>query len=74
VATSLVTLHTLAPRLRSHLLQTLVRWAKRWTLSKPSRTCHRRLGSVDERPSVGVQAFLLQAISCDALGDAGVAR
>ena len=40
-------------------------WPKRCASSKPSRTCHRRLGSVDE-PSVGVQAFLLQAISCDA--------
>jgi hypothetical protein len=28
VATSLVTTHTLAPRLRSHLLQTLVRMAE----------------------------------------------
>lgn len=28
-------------------------WAKRCASSKPSRTCHRRLGSIDERPSVG---------------------
>jgi len=105
---SLVTPHTLAPRLRSHLLQTLVRTGEtRWVeqalagLDGPERgrgeirlaEASLRLAQDDATAAAAVlapvidgsvvmpnahlwdvQAFLLQAIACDALGDASAAR
>jgi LuxR family maltose regulon positive regulatory protein len=108
LASTLVTPHTLAPRLRSHLLQTLARQGE-------TRRVEQALANMDgperERGEIRigeaslwlarndpkaattvlapildgsaplqnahlweVQAFLLQAIACDALGDAGAAR
>ena len=106
--TSLVTPHTLAPRLRSHLLQTLVRIGETRRVEQaladmdgPEREraeiriaeASLRLAQDDPKAATDVlapvidgsvplhnahlwevQAFLLQAIACDALGDAGAAR
>ena len=108
LAASLRTPHTLAPRLRSHLLQTLVRAGETGRaeqaladLDKPDREraemriaeASLRLAQGDPRAAAAalapvidgsapledahlwdVQAFLLQAIACDALADAGAAR
>jgi LuxR family transcriptional regulator, maltose regulon positive regulatory protein len=108
LAESLVTPHTLAPRLRSHLLQTLVRTGEIRRaeqalagMAGPERDqgeiriaeASLRLAQDDPRAATAVlapvidgtaplqnahlwevQAFLLQAIACDALGDAGAAR
>jgi LuxR family transcriptional regulator, maltose regulon positive regulatory protein len=108
LASSLVTEHTLAPRLRSHILQTLVRTGQTHRagqalarLDGPERNrgeiriaeASLRLAEDDPAAAVAVlapvtggsvtmpnahlwdvQAFLLQAIACDALGDAGAAR
>jgi LuxR family transcriptional regulator, maltose regulon positive regulatory protein len=108
LAESLVTPHTLAPRLRSHLLQTLARRGETRRveqaladLDPPERErgetriaeASLRLAQDDPAAAVTVlgpvidgsaplqnahlwevQAFLLQAIACDALGDAGAAR
>jgi LuxR family transcriptional regulator, maltose regulon positive regulatory protein len=108
LASSLVTPHTLAPRLRSHLLQTLVRTGETRRVEQaladldgPERgrgeirlaEASLRLAQDDPTaaaavlaPVIGgsvvmpnahlwdVQAFLLQAIACDTLGDAGAAR
>ena len=108
VATSLVTPHTLAPRLRSHLLQTIVRIGETRRVEQaladmdgPEREraeiriaeASLRLAQDDPKAATDVlapvidgsaplhnahlwevQAFLLQAIACDALGDAGAAR
>jgi LuxR family transcriptional regulator, maltose regulon positive regulatory protein len=105
---SLVTPHTLAPRLRSHLLQTLARRGETRRveqalagLGRPEREqgeiriaeASLRLAQGDPKAAAAVlapvtdgsaalqnahlwevQAFLLQAVSCDALGDAGAAR
>jgi LuxR family maltose regulon positive regulatory protein len=105
---SLVTPHTLAPRLRSHLLQTLVRTGETRRVEQaladmdgPERErgeiriaeASLRLAQDDPGAATAVlapvidgsaplqnahlwevQAFLLQAIACDALGDAGAAR
>ncbi len=105
---SLVTPHTLAPRLRSHLLQTLVRTGETRRVEQaladmdgPERErgeiriaeASLRLAQDDPRAATAVlapvidgsaplqnahlwevQASLLQAIACDALGDAGAAR
>ncbi|HEX3307050.1 MAG TPA: hypothetical protein VHS32_12440, partial [Streptosporangiaceae bacterium] len=108
LAGSLVTPHTLAPRLRSHLLQTLVRTgetrrveqtladldgAERGRGEIRLAEASLRLAQDDPTAAVAVlapvidgsvmmpnahlwevQAFLLQAIASDALGDAGAAR
>ena len=108
LAKSLVTPHTLAPRLRSHLLQTLVRTGETRRVEQaladmdgPERErgeiriaeASLRLAQDDPKAATAVlapvidgsaplqnahlwevQAFLLQAIACDALGDAGAAR
>ena len=108
LAKSLVTPHTLAPRLRSHLLQTLVRTGETRRVEQaladmdgPERErgeiriaeASLRLAQDDPGAATAVlapvidgsaplqnahlwevQAFLLQAIACDALGDAGAAR
>jgi LuxR family transcriptional regulator, maltose regulon positive regulatory protein len=108
LARSLVTPHTLAPRLRSQLLQTLVRTGETRRveqalagLDAPERErgeiriaeASLRLAQDDPKAATAVlaaiidgsapfrnahlwevQAFLLQAIACDALGDAGAAR
>ena len=108
LAKSLVTPHTLAPRLRSHLLQTLVRTGETRRVEQaladmdgPERErgeiriaeASLRLAQDDPAAATAVlapvidgsaplqnahlwevQAFLLQAIACDALGDAGAAR
>jgi LuxR family maltose regulon positive regulatory protein len=108
LASSLVTEHTLAPRLRSHLLQTLVRTGQTHRagqalagLDGPERNrgeiriAEASLRLAEDDPTAAaavlapvtdgsvtmpnahlwdVQAFLLQAIACDALGDAGAAR
>ena len=108
LAKSLVTPHTLAPRLRSHLLQTLVRTGETRRVEQaladmdgPERErgeiriaeASLRLAQDDPRAATAVlapvidgsaplqnahlwevQASLLQAIACDALGDAGAAR
>ena len=108
LASSLVTPHTLAPRLRSHLLQTLVRTGETRRveqaladLDEPERgrgeirlaEASLRLAQDDPTAAAAVlapvidgsvvmpnahlwdvQAFLLQAIACDTLGDAGAAR
>jgi len=108
LASSLVTEHTLAPRLRSHLLQTLVRTSQTHRarqalagLDGPERNrgeiriAEASLRLAEDDPTAAaavlapvtdgsvtmpnahlwdVQAFLLQAIAFDALGDAGAAR
>jgi LuxR family maltose regulon positive regulatory protein len=108
LAKSLITPHTLAPRLRSHLLQALVRRGEtrrvEQALADMGKTerergeiriaeASLRLAAGDPQAAAAVlapvidgsaslenahlwevQAFLLQAISCDALGDAGAAR
>ncbi len=108
LAGSLVTPHTLAPRLRSHLLQTLVRTGETRRVEQtladldgPERDrgeiriaeASLRLAQDDPTAAAAVlapvvdgsvvmpnahlwevQAFLLQAIAGDALGDAGTAR
>jgi LuxR family maltose regulon positive regulatory protein len=108
LASSLVTPHTLAPRLRSHLLQTLVRTGETRRveqaladLDEPERgrgeirlaEASLRLAQDDPTAAVAVlapvidgsvvmpnahlwdvQAFLLQAIACDTLGDASATR
>ena len=108
LASSLVAPHTLAPRLRSHLLQTLVRSGETRRVEQaladmdgPERDrgeirvaeASLRLAQGDPKAATAVlapvidgsaplqnahlwevQAFLLQAIACDALGDAGAAR
>ena len=108
LAESLVTRHTLAPRLRSHLLQTLARMGETRRVEQaladmdtPERErgeiriaeASLRLAQDDPKAATAVlapvidgsvplqnahlwdvQAFLLQAIACDALGDAGAAR
>jgi LuxR family transcriptional regulator, maltose regulon positive regulatory protein len=108
LARSLVMPHTLAPRLRSHLLQTLTRRGETRRveqalagMSGPERErgeiriaeASLRLAMNDPKAATAVlapvidgsaplqnahlwdvQAFLLQAIACDALGDAGAAR
>jgi LuxR family maltose regulon positive regulatory protein len=108
LAKSLVTPHTLAPRLRSHLLQTLVRMGETRRVEQALAgldgterergeiriaEAALRLAQKDPKEATAVlapvingsvplrsahlwevQAFLLQAISADALGDAGAAR
>jgi LuxR family maltose regulon positive regulatory protein len=108
LAGSLITPHTLAPRLRSHLLQALARGGEtrrvEQALADMDKTerergeiriaeASLRLATGDPKAAAAVlapvidgsaplhnahlwevQAFLLQAISCDALGDAGAAR
>jgi LuxR family maltose regulon positive regulatory protein len=108
LAESLVTPHTLAPRLRSHLLQALARRGETQRVEQaladmdgPERQrgeiriaeASLRLAQEDPRAATTVlapvidgsaplqnahlwevQAFLLQAIACDALGDAAGAR
>ena len=108
LANSLVTPHTLAPRLRSHLLQTLVRTGETRRVEQALAGLHGperdrgetriaeaslRLAQDDPTAAVAalapvidgsvvmpnahlwdVQAFLLQAIASDALGDASAAR
>jgi LuxR family transcriptional regulator, maltose regulon positive regulatory protein len=108
LASSLRTPHTLAPRLRSHLLQTLVRTGEtrrvEHLLAAMDRLARERAETRIAEASLrlaqndpagattvlapvidgsvplsnahlwDVQAFLLQAIACDALGDPGGAR
>jgi len=108
LAGSLVTPHTLAPRLRSHLLQTLVRTGETQRVEQALadldgaergrgeiRLAEASLRLAQDDPTAAVtvlapvidgsvvmpnahlwevQAFLLQAIAGDALGDAGAAR
>jgi LuxR family maltose regulon positive regulatory protein len=108
LANSLVTPHTLAPRLRSHLLQTLVRIGETRraeqalaAMDRPEREraetriaeASLRLAQDDPAAATAVlvpvidgsiplpnahlwevQAFLLQSIACDALGDPGATR
>jgi LuxR family maltose regulon positive regulatory protein len=108
LARSLITPHTLAPRLRSHLLQTLARQGETQRVEQALADMDKterergeiriaeaslRLAAGDPKAAAAVlapvidgsaslqnahlwevQAFLLQAISCDALGDAGAAR
>ena len=108
LASSLVTPHTLAPRLRSHLLQTLVRTGETQRVEQALadldgaergrgeiRLAEASLRLAQDDPTAAVtvlapvidgsvvmpnahlwevQAFLLQAIAGDALGDAGAAR
>jgi LuxR family transcriptional regulator, maltose regulon positive regulatory protein len=108
LAKSLVTPHTLAPRLRSHLLQTLARRGETRRVEQaladmdtPERErgeiriaeASLRLALDDPKAATAVlapvldgsaplknahlwevQAFLLQAIACAGLGDAGAAR
>jgi LuxR family maltose regulon positive regulatory protein len=108
LARSLVTSHTLAPRLRSHLLQTLTRLGEADRVEQALADMNRqereqgairiaeaslRLAQDDPRAATTVlapvidgsaplrnahlwevQAFLLQAIACDTLGDARAAR
>jgi LuxR family maltose regulon positive regulatory protein len=108
LAGSLVTPHTLAPRLRSHLLQTLVRTGETQQVEQTLadldgaerargeiRLAEASLRLAQDDPTAAVavlapvidgsvvmpnahlwevQAFLLQAIAGDALGDAGAAR
>jgi LuxR family transcriptional regulator, maltose regulon positive regulatory protein len=105
---SLITPHTLAPRLRSHILQTLTRCGETQRVEQaladmdtPARDrgeiriaeASLRLAQHDPKAATAtlapvidgsaplqnahlwdVQASLLQAIACDALGDAGAAR
>jgi LuxR family transcriptional regulator, maltose regulon positive regulatory protein len=108
LAGSLVTPHTLAPRLRSHLLQTQAREGETQRVEQALAGMDRaerergeiriaeavlRLAQNDPKAATAVlapvidgsarldnahlwdvQAFLLHAIACDALGDAGGAR
>jgi LuxR family transcriptional regulator, maltose regulon positive regulatory protein len=108
LAGSLVTPHTLAPRLRSHLLQTLVRIGETRrvehalaAMDRPereraeTRIAEASLRLAQDNPAAAaavlapvvdgsvplpnahlweVQAFLLQSIACDALGDRGAAQ
>jgi LuxR family transcriptional regulator, maltose regulon positive regulatory protein len=108
LANALVTPHTLAPRLRSHLLQTLIRKGETRRVEQALADMDRaerergelrlaeaslRLAQDDPEAATAVlapvldgsaplqnahlwdvQAFLLQAIACDALGAAGAAR
>jgi LuxR family maltose regulon positive regulatory protein len=108
LAKSLITPHTLAPRLRSHLLQTLAHVGETRRVEQaladmdtPERErgeiriaeASLRLAQDDPKAATvvlapvidgsapmqnahlwDVQASLLQAIACDALGDAGAAR
>ena len=108
LAGSLVTPHTLAPRLRSHLLQTLVRTGETQRVEQTLadldgaergrgeiRLAEASLRLAQDDPTAAVtvlapvidgsvvmpnahlwevQAFLLQAIAGDALGDAGATR
>jgi LuxR family maltose regulon positive regulatory protein len=108
LAASLVTPHTLAPRLRSHLLQTLARMGQTRRVEQALAEMNRpdrergeiriaeaslRLAQDDPQAAATVltpvidgsaplhnahlwevQAFLLKAIACDALGDAAAAR
>jgi LuxR family maltose regulon positive regulatory protein len=108
LASSLVTPHTLAPRLRSHLLQTLVRTGDTRRVEQAladmdeperdqgeTRIAEASLRLAQDDPTAAaavlapvidgsvvmpnahlweVQAFLLQGIACDALGDASAAR
>jgi LuxR family transcriptional regulator, maltose regulon positive regulatory protein len=108
LAKPLVTPHTLAPRLRSHLLQTLARQGETRRVEQALADMDRserergeiriaeaslRLAQDDPKAAAtvlapvidgsaplqnahlwDVQAFLLQAIASDALGDAGAAR
>jgi LuxR family maltose regulon positive regulatory protein len=108
LASSLVTPHTLAPRLRSHLLQTLVRTGDTRRVEQAlagldgperdrgeTRIAEASLRLAQDDPTAAaaalapvidgsvvmpnahlwdVQAFLLQAIASDALGDASAAR
>ena len=108
LANSLVTPHTLAPRLRSHLLQTLVRTGDTRRVEQAlagldgperdrgeTRIAEASLRLAQDDPTAAaavlapvidgsvvmpnahlweVQAFLLQAIACDTLGDANAAR
>jgi LuxR family maltose regulon positive regulatory protein len=108
LASSLVTPHTLAPRLRSHLLQTLVRTGETRRVEQAladldgpergrgeTRIAEASLRLAQDDPTAAaavlapvidgsvvmpnahlwdVQAFLLQAIACDTLGDASAAR
>jgi LuxR family maltose regulon positive regulatory protein len=108
LADSLVTPHTLAPRLRSHLLQTLVRTGDTRRVEQAlagldgperdrgeTRIAEASLRLAQDDPAAAaavlapvidgsvvmpnahlweVQAFLLQAIACDTLGDASAAR
>ena len=108
LASSLVTPHTLAPRLRSHLLQTLVRTGETRRVEQAladldgpergrgeTRLAEASLRLAQDDPTAAaavlapvidgsvlmpnahlwdVQAFLLQAIACDTLGDASAAR
>ncbi len=108
LADSLVSPHTLAPRLRSHLLQTLVRTGETQRVEQALasmvkagrdqgeiRIAEASLRLAQDDPGAAaavlapvldgsaplqnahlweVQAFLLQAIACDALGDAAGAR
>ena len=108
LSASLRTPHTLAPRLRSHLLQTLVRTGETGRVEQALADMDRadreraemriaeaslRLAQDDPQAATAalapvidgsaplanahlwdVQAFLLQAIACEAIGDAGAAR
>jgi LuxR family maltose regulon positive regulatory protein len=108
LSASLITPHTLAPRLRSHILQTLTRQGETQRVEQalaamdtPERErgeiriaeASLRLARGEPRAATvvlapvidgsapvqnahlwDVQASLLQAIACDALGDAGAAR
>jgi LuxR family maltose regulon positive regulatory protein len=108
LASSLVTPHTLGPRLRSHLLQTLVRTGETRRVEQAlagldgperdrgeTRIAEASLRLAQDDPTAAaavlapvidgsvvmpnahlweVQAFLLQAIACDTLGDASAAR
>ena len=108
LAGSLIMPHTLAPRLRSHLLQTLTRRGETARVEEALAgmdaavrdrgeiriaEASLRLARNDQKAAIAVlapvvdgsvplqnahlwevQAFLLQAIACDALGDAGGAR
>ena len=108
LASTLVTPHTLGPRLHSHLLQTLARRGETRRVEQALanmdgperergeiRIAEASLRLVQQDPKAAaavlapvidgsvllqhahlweVQAFLLQAIACDALGDAGPAR
>jgi LuxR family maltose regulon positive regulatory protein len=108
LANSLVTPHTLAPRLRSHLLQTLVRTGDTRRVEQAlagldgpergrgeTRIAEASLRLAQDDPTAAaavlapvidgsvvmpnahlwdVEAFLLQAIACDTLGDVSAAR
>jgi LuxR family maltose regulon positive regulatory protein len=108
LARTLISPHTLAPRLRSHVLQTLVRVGETGRVEQALaamdeaerargeiRIAEASLRLAQNEPETAtavlapvidgsaplvnahlweVQAFLLQAVACDALGDAGAAR